>query len=210
MIPEKVYYKSNRTNHYSEIIKCLYENVNNERLRSNFSAPFVLFCGTFIEYMLNDLFIQHSNRYFKGDTQKQYLESFISMNFKAKLTCLLPILTNHELQLDIDSKLFKSLTEIITKRNKIAHGKDFFIGAIPNDIKEDGSFSIQLNTDKINDNPLDISLIDCTRYYECVFEFYNSIYIPYDESKHINQDENIIGIVKNNSKTETLNIENNC
>lgn len=208
MIPEKIYYKSNRSNHYSEIIKSLYENVNNESLRINFSAPFVLFCGTFIEYMLNDLFIQHSNRYFKGDTQKQYSESFISMNFRAKLTCLLPILTNHKYQLDIDSKLFKSLAEIITKRNKIAHGKDFFMGAIPNDLNEDGSFSIQLNTDKLNENPLDISLIDCTRYYECVFAFYNSIYIPYEE-RHINPDENIIGIVENNSKTETLNLDNN-
>jgi len=204
MIPDKVYYKSNKTSHYIEIINSLYDNVKDESLRSNFSAPLVLFCGTFIEYMLNGLLIQHSNRYFKGDTQKQYSESYISMNFRAKLTCVLPILTNHKYQLDLDSELFKSLAEIITIRNRIAHMKDFFIGAIPNEIKEDGSFSIRLDTDRLNDNPLEISLIDCTRYYECIFTFYNSIYIPYDESTNIYPDKNIIAITENISKNEKL------
>lgn len=184
MIPEKVYYKPSNADNYREIVNELYLKIQDSKLIGNYSAPFVLFTGTCLEYLLNDLLIEHSSRYFHDNNQKQYAESFISMNFKAKLTCVLPIISNNRFSINIDSTEYKSLCDLISQRNRIAHGKDFYIGAEPTDIQADSSFSIKIDIDKTN-NPLIISLKQCQDYKKAIDTFYDDVFKPFENDSFV-------------------------
>jgi len=206
MIPEKVYYKNSNAENYMEIVNEFYSKVQDTTIIDTYSAPFVLFSGTCLEYLLNDLLIEHSSIFFHDVNQKKYAESFISMNFNAKLTCILPIISNHRFLINIESIEYKNLCEMITQRNGIAHGKDFYIGADPMDIQEDSSFYIKIDLDKINNNPLKIALNQCHDYKKALDTFYNEIYKPYENDNFLISTF-IKKIVKKSSKKEKINIK---
>jgi hypothetical protein len=206
MIPEKVYYKSSNAENYIEIVNELYLKIQDTTSIEKHSAPFVLFTGTCLEYLLNDLLIEHSLRFFHNKNQRKYTESFISMNFNAKLTCILPIISNHRFSINIDSAEYKNLCDMITQRNRIAHGKDFYLGADTVDIKEDSSFSIKIDLERINNNPLKISLKQCQDYKKAIDTFYNEIFKPY-ENDSFSKSPFVIEIVKKLNKKEKINLK---
>lgn len=178
-MPKKVYVRENNSENYLKILNELYNKIQDQSSNEVFSAPFTLFCATSLEYLLNDLFIDYTSDYFHEDIKKRYAESFISMGLHAKLICILPIITGNKFQISLDSFEYKTICEIISKRNQIAHGKDYFEGLEPEDIQEDGSFSISLSKYK-KSNQLITSKKKCEQYKEAFDSFYKHIFLAYD------------------------------
>lgn len=205
MTPAKIYVKSDNSNNYMRILEELYSKTLDSTLRDLYSATFILFCGTSLEYLLNDLLINYSNDHFGDTRQKKYAESLISIGFSAKLNLVLPIISGNKLEIDFDSFEYKTLSEIITKRNQIAHGKDYYDGldVIKND---DGTISINLKDRKQN-TFLNATKNQCENYMKAYKSFYENIYLAYENNSLSEKNKFISMIELNPNKRETINFE---
>lgn len=179
MIPKFVYAKTDRHTNYLECIDKLFSQLKETENVEYYFSPFVLFCGTTLEYMLNDLIVEYCSRFHLDTEQRKYAESIMSMGFNAKLTSVVPIITGNEYKLNLESTEYKTLCEIISRRNQIAHGKDFYIGLEPEKIQPDKSFTISLK--KMGDKNVLLPKHDkeSSDFRNAIENFYQSIFLPY-------------------------------
>lgn len=146
---------------------------------------------------MNNIVINYANTHFEGNTQKQYAESFITLGVSAKLLTFLPIVSGNKYQLNLNSFEYKTLKQIIAKRNKIAHGKDFYKDAEPAS-SEDSSFSIDLERLE-RDHFLFLNKNECDRYFKALHSFVENVYNILERDK-LNGTDLIIPIIKKRSK----------
>src|SRR5690606_12260626 len=122
MQPNSMYLKLDNSSQFLLITQELYEKAIDSKSGHLYSAPFVLFCATTLEYMLNNIMINYVNTHFGTNAPQTYAMSFINLSVGAKLITCLPIITGNKHQLNLNSFEYKTLRQIINKRNKIAHG----------------------------------------------------------------------------------------
>ncbi len=205
MIPKKLYVKKDSSERYLAIVRELYTKAIDSKLTEKFSAPFVLFCATSLEYFLNDIFINYSYKYFQDERQKRYAESLITLRLKVKLLIFIPIISGNKLQWNLDSSEYNTLNEIIRKRNKIAHGKDFFQGLETNLTDNYDGFSISLKDFK-DDNPLLTTKKDCDRYLKAIESFIENIYEKIEKDE-LSNSSLTIPIIKKANKIEQIKLK---
>ncbi|MBW8244257.1 hypothetical protein K1F50_15720 [Muricauda oceani] len=198
--PKKVYVKIDNSERYLKVAKELYDKAKHPEQAEIYYAPFVLFCATSVEYLLNDIFIEYSNRYFSGTDQKIYAESFMTLGLRAKLLTFLPIVSGNAYKWDLDSFEYKTLCGMINKRNQIAHGKDFYQGLSTKD-DNDGGFTIDV-TDLKEKAILLLSKNECNNYFKA-FESFITLYSLIENNK-LKEGKMVLPIVESKLKTETI------
>lgn len=152
---------------------------------------------------LNNIFINYANEFFPEKTQRKYAESFISLGLGIKLLTFLPIVSGNKYQWNLNSFEYKTLNEIIARRNKIAHGKDFFQG-LKTSLTENNGFSISLK-DLKNEDYLIITKKDCDRYLKAFENFFNKIYLLIEQDR-LDSSDLIISITKRTEKSKKITL----
>lgn len=88
--------------------------------------PFALMCAAALEAKLNDHLVAHAFESFPVEHYKRISEAFLTMRLRGKLDAFVPILTNSRFAINTDSKTYRSLSHLISVRNKIVHSKSFY------------------------------------------------------------------------------------
>ena len=112
----EVYYTKLRTA-YSDILK-------NKKTKYLYFSFFTL-CAATLEYSLNFILTNYCLNNFGHERYKSYAEGYINMSFPKKLLMTPSIISNGNLIFNENTLTFKTLSELITLRNRILHNKEF-------------------------------------------------------------------------------------
>lgn len=122
---DKSYILWNGTESYYEKLRTAYRDINTEKDCEYLHFAFFTLCAATLEYSLNFILTDYCVNHFGHENYKKYAEGYINLSFPKKLLMSPTIVSNGKLKFNEKNVHFKSLSELITLRNRILHNKEF-------------------------------------------------------------------------------------
>ncbi len=183
------YFLWNNALAYYKKLNHLFEDIKSDTPKDYLYPCFITLCSATLEYSLNLIYALYCFRHFEYEDYKSYIETYGNMRFKHKLFMFPYIISGGKLITNKDSQEFKSLHELITKRNGLLHNSEklrtFNVPDINASIINDKLFVPIENSQihfsiSVEDNIIDsITKGDCIRIGNAIFSFYEQVILPY-------------------------------
>ncbi|MEZ7206497.1 hypothetical protein [Pseudoalteromonas sp. DY56-GL79] len=90
------------------------------------TIPFILTCASALECSLNDHLFYHFSQRYRDSSKYMLNNAFMAMTLRGKLNTIIPLLTKFEFDINRKHKVYKTLVELISIRNRITHNKSDF------------------------------------------------------------------------------------
>lgn len=110
---------------YFEILRDVHRDLSKKRHKSYLCFTYLALCAATLEYSLNSLFIDYCIGQFGPNDYKPFAETYLSMNFKAKLNLAPVTISGNQFMFKKDHKSLKDLENLITRRNRMLHNKSY-------------------------------------------------------------------------------------
>lgn len=121
----KSYVLWNGTETYYKKLRSAYTDILKSSETEYLHFSFFTLCAATLEYSLNFILTNFCLDHFGQDKYKSFAEGYINMSFQKKLLMTPSIISNGKLTINESGQTFKTLSELITLRNRILHNKEF-------------------------------------------------------------------------------------
>jgi hypothetical protein len=178
---DKSYFLANGTEAYYKKLRAAYKDVQKGKKTEYLFFGFFTLCAATLEYSLNYLLTDFCVNQFGPQKYKSYAEGYINISFGKKLLMTPNILSGGQFVLNEDDSSYKTLTELISLRNKILHNREFlntFDFPSLTELKEKKQDKVEFQI-SLDDNHIDsLTKEKCLRFGNALADFKRHIMTP--------------------------------
>jgi hypothetical protein len=122
---DKSYYLWNGTESYYNKLRAAYADISEDLTSEYLYFGFFTLCASTLEYSLNYILVNYCIDKFGPDNYKAYCNEYTKLSFRNKLMMTPHIVSDGKFILNEKHPSFIQLTDLISRRNKILHNKEF-------------------------------------------------------------------------------------
>lgn len=154
-------------------------------------VPFIVMCAATLEAILNEEIVSWAFSKFPKDRYKSAADAILSMSFRGKLDMIVPLITENRFLIRTNSVEYKSLAQLISRRNELMHSRSYYQFVEENNVLPDTDRSRYNVAPPKNEK----TKAECMLYYSSLEGLYEKLLYPIDERR---LEENDM-IIKNRS-----------